>query len=295
MRYNMLIGDMVATPFAHRQDIVFMNRQKSSPPPPSRRTEPNPLYVGSVEKAFDVLKAFRRGQAEFGLRDLGLSEIARLAEMDKSAAQRFTSTLVALDYLAKDPITRRYRPAVNLADLYFTYVISNRLAEIAMPRLIEAGKVYDTTVNLCELSGTDIIYTIRIPHEKARFEATIAGRRVPAFCAAGGNVILAHLPDTEREAIIDASPLRPLTDETIVDPAAIRARIARARRTMFDIGVNQAMMHEISTAAPVFNAEGKVVAAVQIPVYSPQWSLADARRKIVPLAVETARAISGSL
>lgn len=262
---------------------------------PVVRGEPNTLYVGSVEKGFDVLKAFRRGQAELGLRDLSLSEIGKLAGMDKSAAQRFTNTLVALGYLAKDPLTRRYRPAVNLVDFYYTYLVGNRLAEIAMPRLIEAGKVYDTTVNLCELSGTDVIYTIRIPHEKARFETTISGRRVPAFCTAGGCVILANMARTECEAVLAASDRSPITEHTVTSLKGIRERIARARRNMYDVGVNQALMTEISTAAPVFNSEGRVMAAVQIPVYMPQWSRRQVEDRIVPLAIETARAISGSL
>jgi len=274
-----------------RQDIMALQPQKDR----ATRTEPHSLYVGSVEKGFDVLKAFRRGQTEFGLSDLSLSEIARLAHMDKSAAQRFTNTLVSLGYLAKDPHTRRYRPDVNLVDFYYTYMVSTRFAEIAMPRMIEASKVHDTTVNLCELAGADVIYTIRIPHEKSRFESTIPGRRVPAFCTAGGCVILANLPDGERDAIIAASDRKPITDHTITDLKGINNRIAEARRNMVDVGVNQVLMNEISTASPVFNRQGRVVAAVQIPVYQPQWTLAEAREKIVPLAVETARSISGSL
>ena len=268
-----------------------MESQKLKPRPPETST----LYVNSVEKGFDVLNAIRRGQAELGLRDLSLSEIARLAEMDKSAAQRFSNTLVRLGYLSKDPVTRRYRPAVKLADLYYSYMVSNRLAETAMPRLIEASKQLGTTVNLCELSGTEIIYVIRLPHEKARFEVTIPGRRVPAFCTAGGAVILAHLPQAVREEVLASSDMKPITPHTICDPKAVRERIAAAGRNMHDVGVSQSVMDEISTAAPVFNSEGRVVAAVQIPVYKPQWTVAEVRRKIVPLAMETARAISGSM
>ena len=264
---------------------------------PKREGKFNPttLFVGSVAKGFDVLKAFRRGQTELGLRDLSLSEISRLTGMDKSSAQRFTNTLNELGYLTKDPHTRRYRPAVNLVDFYYTYVISNRLAEIAMARLIEAGRVHDTTVNLCELSGPDLVYTIRIPHEKARFETTVSGRRVPAFCTAGGCVILAHIPEIECEAILAQSDFNPLTKSTICDPDEVRARISQARKNMYDVGHSQILLDEISTAAPVFNSEGRAIAAVQIPVHAPQWTLEKVREKIVPLALETARAISGSL
>ena len=255
----------------------------------------NTLYVGSVEKAFSVLEALRRGQVELGSRDLSLSEISRLANMDKSAAQRFTNTLVTLGYLNKDEVTRRYSPAVKLVDFYYTYMKSNRLAETAMPRLIEASKQLGTTVNLCELSGTDIIYTIRLPHETARFEMTVPGRRIPAFCSAGGNVILAHLPEDERAQILADSNLEPFNSDTIYKLDEIAERISNARQNMYDIGVNQVVMHEISTAAPVFTSEGRVVAAVQIPVYWPQWTVSDVRKKIVPMAMETARAISGSM
>jgi len=271
-----------------------MNKHNVPTQPAKPNAGSNTLYVASVEKGFSVLKAFRRGQAEFGLRELSLSDIARLAEMDKSTAQRFTNTLVSLDYLTKDPLTKRYRPAVNLVDFYYTYMVSNRIAELAMPRLIEAGKVHNTTVNLGELSGTDLIYTIRIPHEKSQFKSMIPGRRVPAFCTSGGCAILAHLPDEDRDAILGASDRTPMTEDTITDLDRILVRIANARRSMFDVGVNQAMRNEISTAAPVFNSEGRVVAAVQIPVYQPQWTLAAVHEKIVPLALETARAISGS-
>ncbi|MCG8561318.1 MAG: IclR family transcriptional regulator [Hyphomicrobiales bacterium] len=253
------------------------------------------LFVGSVEKGFRVLDAFRRAQNELGLSELGLTEVARLSGLDKSAAQRFTNTLAQLGYLDKDPRTRRYRPAIKLAEFYHTYVVGNHLAELAMPRLIEASKVYDTTVNLCEPSGTGIIYIIRIPHQKAYYNATIAGRWMPAFCTASGVVILANRPREETDAILAASDLTPLTEWTETNPKRIRARIDRARKRGYDIGIQQSLRHEISTAAPVLDREGKAIGAVQIPVYMPSWREAEVRKKIVPLAMETARAISGSL
>lgn len=253
------------------------------------------LFVSSLEKGFRVLGVFRIAQRDLGLRDLSLTEIAKLAKLDKSAAQRFTNTLVELGYLAKNPRTRRYSPAIGLADFYYSYVLSNRIAEIAMPRMIEASKKFDTTVNLCELSGSDLVYTLRIPHEKARFEATVPGRRVPAFCAAGGVVILANRPPAERETILESSNYRSFTDHTVTDPAAVQKRLEAARSNGYDIGVSQIILHEVSTAAPVFNSEGRAVAALQIPVYMPLWSLEETREKIVPLAIETARAISYSL
>lgn len=268
-----------------------MNARLTAKP---HRRRSDTLFVGSVEKAFSVLRAFRKGQRDLGLRDLSLSQISKLSGLDKSASQRFTNTLVELGYLDKDPHTRRYRPALNLIDLYYTYIVSNRLAEIAMPRLIEASKAYGTTVNLCEPAGTEVIYTIRIPHEKAFFRATVPGRRMPAYCTAPGIAILAHRPEEEVEAILAASDMRPITEWTVTDPAQVRSRIHDARRDGYAVSVQQSLIHEISTAAPVLNSEGRAFAAVQIPTYMPRWTPEMAHEKIAPLVIETARTISGT-
>jgi len=57
----------------------------------------SPLFVQSVEKAMKVLTAFDGSK-----RQLSLSEIAALTDLDNSAAQRFTYTLAMLGYLVKD-------------------------------------------------------------------------------------------------------------------------------------------------------------------------------------------------
>ncbi len=253
------------------------------------------LFVNSIEKGFCILDAFRQGQKQHGLRDLSLKDISELTGLDKSAVQRFTNTFVILGYLEKDPHTRRYAPANRLVDFYYTYLISNRIAEIAMPRLIEASKVYDTTVNLCELSGNDLSYIIRIPHEKAAYRATVPGRRIPAFYTAGGMAILSGLPPEEATKILDSSDLKPATKWTMTDRTEINERLEQARINGYDIGVQQSLPQEISTAAPVFDNDGKTIAAIQIPVYMPRWTYEQVVEKIVPLAIETARMVSGSL
>lgn len=259
---------------------------------PDRRGKP---FVASVAKCFQVLKAFRRGQTELRQRDLGLSEICKLSGLDKSAAQRFSETLVTLGYLEKDPGTRRYRPGIALIDFYYTFMVSHRLAQIAMPILIEASKVYDTTVNMCELEGADAIYTVRIPQAKASYGTMLAGRRVPAFCTAPGTVILANMPEAEAEAVLAASDLHKITEYTLTDIADLKAQMAEARRLGYFVSNQQSQIHNVSTAAPVLRADGRAVAAVHIPGYAPQWNLESVHEKLVPLAVETARRISDSL
>ena len=248
------------------------------------------LFVSSLEKGFRVLEAFREAPG-----DLSLTEIALRTGLDKSAAQRFTNTLYQLGYLEKDARSRRYRPASRLMDLSYTFLHQNRLSEIAVVRLIDASKVHGTTVNLCEMIDTDIIYTVRIPHSRASYPATVPGRRMPASSSSGGTAILAFRPADEVASIIAASARRAMTPNTVTDVDSIMGRIDEARDQGYGFGVGQAVPHEISVAAPVLDSRGYAVAAVQVPVYLPQWSAEEARAKIAPLVMETARSISGVL
>jgi len=117
---------------------------------------------------------------------------------------------------------------------------------------------------------------------------------MPMFCTASGMVILANRPDTEVEAILAASDFRRLTEWTITDPDKVRKRIELARRDGYCVSVQQSMPHEISTAAPVLDSEGRAFAAVQVPVYMPEWTTEMVAERVVPFVIETARAISGS-
>ena len=100
--------------------------------------------------------------------------------------------------------------------------------------------------------------------------------------------------DEHVEKTLASSDFKPTTQWTVTDPKIVRANIAAARRDGYMVTDQQSLPHEISTAAPVLNSEGNAIAAVQIPVYMPDWDIGMVKEKIVPLVIETARAISGS-
>lgn len=250
------------------------------------------LFVNAVEKGFQVLSAFQRAQSEFGTSDLSLSEIAQLCGFDTSTAQRFTNTLVELDYLEKDQRTRHYRPGIKLLDLSYTYLANSKLAETAIPILIEAGRELDTSINLCELHHSDIVYTIRIPHEKGSYRSTLPGRRVPASCTSGGIAILSRRPEEEVNAILDASQLHKYTEWTITDMVVVKERIELARSNRYHMSVQQMVPGEISTASPILDVNGLAIASVQIPVYMPKWTPEKIEKEIVPIVMGAAQEIS---
>lgn len=68
------------------------------------------LFIGSTEKTFRVLEAFNGPQ-----RRMTLADIARRAQLDRSATQRAVHTLEALGYLRRIQDTRTYVAATSIS------------------------------------------------------------------------------------------------------------------------------------------------------------------------------------
>ncbi|GMG85125.1 IclR family transcriptional regulator C-terminal domain-containing protein [Paralimibaculum aggregatum] len=248
------------------------------------------LFVTSAEKCLTVLAAFRRSSTP-----LGLKEIARLSGLDISATQRFVYTLRALDYLRQDPATKRYSPTVRVLDLSYAYLSNSALIDCASPYLREAHRQTDESINLVELEGLDIIYVARIPSRKAIATEMACGSRLPAYCSGSGRAILAHLPEAQATAILEASDRLPLTPHTITDLDAIRALFPRIRETGYAVNYQECYVGDLSLAAPIFDRSGRPAASVNISLNMLRWTLEDALKHCTPVLVETATAISRAL
>src|SRR5690348_8972242 len=141
----------------------------------------SPLFVQSVEKAMKVLTAFDGSK-----RQLSLSEIAALTELDSSAAQRFTYTLSVLGYLVKDAATRRYELSVRLLDFTYHYLASSELAQRAAPVLQKLARDTEEVCNLTVPDGPDIVFVQRIVSRNAPVPNVFVGTRLPGYCTAPG-------------------------------------------------------------------------------------------------------------
>ena len=91
----------------------------------------DPLFVGSLEKGMRVLEAFRDSADS-----LGLTDIARVTGLGKSASQRFAYTWERLNYLVKDQQSRRYRLGPRVVELGYFFLRNDRLVAMAVPHLV---------------------------------------------------------------------------------------------------------------------------------------------------------------
>ena len=259
-------------------------------PDPDAQGGRDALFVGSVEKCFRVLQAFRDASPS-----LSLTEIAKSTGLGKSAAQRFCHTFVSLGYLERDPQTRRLKPTSRLLEFSYIYLASNHVSAIAAPFLLKAREECGQAVNLALPHGNDVIYVIRLPSLNSPLSNPLIGGTAPMFCTSSGRSYLSALPPDEATALIDQSPRFALTAKTITDRDEILTRISQARQDGFTTANQECIAGEITVGSPIFGRGHRGVGAMNICVNRPDWSLQKVVDELAPIACRTAHEISQAL
>lgn len=243
--------------------------------------------MGALAKGLKLLRAFDQNHTE-----MSLTELARRSGLDKSATQRLANTLTVEGFLVKDPVTRRFRPSHAWLELAYVYYWSDPLVALAMPKLIELSQRLGETVNMAELSGTDIVYVTRLPCQRTHFAATVIGRRLPALSTSSGRAILATRPEEEWRRAVADWPIRQMTPRTTLDRDAIAREIETATEKGYAFAQGQMILNEIGVSAPILGPDGVARAAVQCSVSAFHWTPERVQHEIVPYLTDTANSIA---
>lgn len=251
-------------------------------------TERPSLYNSSLARGLLVLKAFEHEV------DLGLSQIAEKTGIEKSAVQRFVATLVQMGYLRRDPATRRYRLAARILQFGAYYLSVDPLVERARPYLLDCSKRTGETVNLAVREGDEIILVTRYPGIQMARPDVVIGSVFPWSASSLGQAMVAHLSPDEIEAAIGQAQFTRYARQTILTVADLRKRLLEVREQGYSLAVDEAYDGDISIGAPVFDQAGRPQSAVSIAVLGSSWTPAQARKKLAPILLELAKAISHS-
>jgi IclR family pca regulon transcriptional regulator len=223
-------------------------------------------FVRSLARGLAVLQAF---SAERPL--MTLTELARATGMNLPATQRFTDTLVQLGYLKRDE-HKRYYLGPKVVSLGLSFLDGSQLRKLAARQLHDFGRRHDKTVNLAVLDGHHIIFLYR--HESQRFLKfdLQPGSKLPAHCTAQGKVLLAALPDSELRQRLEEMPLERFTSHTLTTPQAVWDDLMQTRQRGYAIADRELSLDLYSLGAPLLDARGRVIAAINLSLRAEETS-----------------------
>jgi IclR family pca regulon transcriptional regulator len=278
----------------------------------ARRSERSNERNGAEEGGMELLEEERRGRYSSSLQAglailtcfsaqkpvLGIANLAEELNMSRSTTHRYASTLVALGYLEQDH-ARRYRLAPRVADVGMSVLDSMSLRGKAREHLRELREQTGRTVSLAVLDGVEVRYVDRLRGWRRGQHAVDldlgVGARLPAYCTAMGKVLLANLPDREREQRIGQLELTRRGPSTITTKRALRAELERVREEGVAVGDEELSPGVRTIAAPVVGPDGEVIAALGIPVPADAFSLEELRKVLGAPLIATAKRISATL
>jgi IclR family KDG regulon transcriptional repressor len=245
--------------------------------------------LSTVRNAARLLKVFRSRET-----DLGVSELARRLGLGKSTVHRLLTTLASEGLIEQNPRTGGYRLGLMMFELGQAVRVHMDLHAAVGQVLGDLRAQTGESSQVGVLDGHEVVYVDRLESAHSLRLFTETGRRVPVHCTSSGKVLLAHLPEARRHAVLRAIPLTALTPHTITDRDRFAAELARVRRRGWAEAVNEREIGVASIAAPIRGVGGEVVAAISIGVPLARCSVM-ALRRLAPTIMEAAEAASRRL
>jgi len=246
--------------------------------------------VGTVAKALSLLNLVAAQQE-----DKGLSELARLAGMDKATARRMLVELEAYGFLEQDASSRRYR--IGAAPVRLARIREARfpLLRTAIPFVKELAETTGETCHLAEFTA-DALYSLHVEDSpKAHRVIVEVGIVMPFHATASGLAFLAHLSPEAAESLLKG-PLGAFTAETVTERDILRQRLAETRARGWSVSRNGLEAGVVSTAAAVLSPDRKPIAtlAVAAPeVRADEARLLEMGRKVLDAAHRLSAKLGG--
>lgn len=184
----------------------------------------------TVDRALRVLEAFLSDRSE-----LGVVELSRELELDKSVIHRILSTLVRRRFLEQDKGSRRYRVGLRAWELGRRYLDDHHLEALAEQALTRVVKHHPyCTGYLATLDAGDVVVLTTVRGHGPINVYIDPGTRIAAELTATGRSLLASLPSTVAAGTIARRRERGLAGR----PAVVMRTLTRELQAIRDSGIS---------------------------------------------------------
>ncbi|MEP0155592.1 MAG: IclR family transcriptional regulator [Pseudophaeobacter sp.] len=213
----------------------------------------------SLETALNVLKVFIEAD-----NDLSVNEVVELVDLKKSHVSKILSTLRNAGMVEQNPATRRYSVGVEAFELGTRYIVRSQQARDALPLMRQLANANGHSATLSVLRSTHVLHIMAVegPHYiDGRWRV---GSRLPIHGTSAGKVLLAWLPEAQRQELLDTLDLRPLTEKTITRRDRLEAVLADIRKSGCSVTRGESAPGLAALAVPVFDAKNEVPLALGV-------------------------------
>ncbi len=241
----------------------------------------------TVIKTMDILNLFV-DHAKMSLSELGMH-----TQIPRTSLLRMLTSLVEMGFLHRDA-SGNYE--LGLTFLLFGQLVAERMdiRNIALPVMHRLQQEADEAVNLAINDGNEAIYFEKIDTSHQVKVYTRIGRRAPLYGGACPRILLAFMPDDERERYIEKTDLISYAAGTILDKEDLRRELAEVRRLGYSVSHSELQDFTSAVAAPIYNRNGQVIASLSLAGLTERFK-GENLQFLIKLVTAAAREISSRL
>ena len=245
-------------------------------------------FVQSLERGLAVIRAFGSRRVS-----LTITEVAEATGLTRATARRFLLTLAHMGYVRNDGREYMLRPRV--LELGYAYVSGIELPEAATPFLEELAAEAGESTSIAVRDGDHIVYVAHVAPQRIMTINVPIGGHDPLYCTALGRVLLAAEPADEIDRYLRSAELTAYTGATVTNPADLRQALTQVGSDGYSLVEDELEDGLVALAIPLRDADGEVIAAINLCTYSLRTRPADLVRLGLPLLRETAAAIEAEM
>lgn len=226
----------------------------------------SPGSVPALDRALDILE--RLSESHEGLT---LSELSAALKLPKNAVFRITQTLLARGYLSREVTSMKFRLTRKLLTISQPGWGGLSLSEAALDTMRSLRDVTRETVQLGVRRDSEGVIIEQVEGLEPLRIAVDIGLRFKLHNNAPGKLLLAFLPMSERDALLERLDLTPSTQRTITERSELRRECERIVMSGYATDFAEADEGIHCVAAPIYGSRSdEVVGTI--------WVSAPARR-----------------
>jgi DNA-binding IclR family transcriptional regulator len=244
----------------------------------------------SINKTLDVLEVFLTVKEN----KLRLSEIARLAGINKSTANRIVIELRKRLYLQQSAKRGKYSLGPQFAKFSQRMDKRTQFGVVSRPHLVKLSKAVQECILVTSLDGEEAIISEVIDSTHVLRVSPIVGMTIPLYCTAQGKAILAYMKEPELEKYLRNVTLKKYTENTITNAAKLRAHLIEVARENVAFDDVEQYLGLRNVAVAIKDSNNEVYASVGVLGPSTRLTM-EKMKEMVPDVQKCALAISRDL
>lgn len=215
----------------------------------------------TIRKTYEILGLIGESKE----RGLSLSEIVLQTGLPKSSVFDIVKSLYELNLLSVNQYNdKKYVLGIATFELGSKFTQDKTLVATCQQYLLPIADRLGQTAFIAMLNGGNIIYIYKYQAENATLASCKVGSSHLAYTTALGKSLLSYIDEESLNAIIQQYTFDFSGGNTIHSKEELLAQIADCRKNGYAIDLQENEITRVCYGAPIFNAQGKPIAAISI-------------------------------